>query len=307
MNELFIVFANSLTALGFCLVIGFLCRRRRMLNDIHTSGFANFLVKVTLPCTVFVSFMRPFSRELLIESIVTFFVTGILYIIGGYLGLVTAKLMKSTPGERQSWQFGAAFGNVAFMGIPLVTAVFGEEGLIYVSMAMASFNLLAFTFGVRMFDNAPKSVNLKKLIIETPTLVALTIGIIFFVTGFRLPYALEGGVALIGSMTTPLSMVFIGSILAKQRLKDALMDFRLLPVVGIRLVIVPLLSFFVLNIFIENELMLGVIVTLMAMPVAAITAIFAEQFEADAMAAAKYVVVSTIICVITVPVLSFLL
>ena len=306
MDILFFVFVNSLTALGLCIAVGFYCRRKMMLNDIHTSGFANLLVKVTLPCAIFISFMRPFSSGLLVEALVTFVITGIIYIFGGYLGLAVAKVLKSTPGERQSWQFGAAFGNIAFMGIPIVMAVFGEEGLIYVSMAMASFNLLAFTVGVRMFDNAPRGVSIRKVVLETPALIAVFVGFLFFVTGLRLPGAVEGGIALIGGMTTPVSMIFIGTILAKQRLKESLLDFRVLPVVGVRLVVVPLVSFFVLRLFIDNELMLNVIVTLMAMPVAAMTAIFAEQYEADALAAARFVVVSTVLCVVSVPLLSLL-
>jgi len=306
MNSLFVAFSNSIIALGMCIIAGYFCRRTRMLTDVHTSGFAALLIKVTLPCTIIVSFMRPFSRELLFESLATFFITGVIYIFGGYLGLFLSKIMGATPGERQSWSFGVAFGNIAFMGIPVVMAVFGEDGLIYVSMAMASFNLVAFTHGVRMFDDAPKEINLKSLFRHNPALVAVVIGIVFFVTGLRLPMAFEGGFVLIGSLTTPVSMIFIGMLLAKQRLKDALMDFRVLPYVGIRLVVIPLAVFFVLQWFVPNPLMLNVIVTLMAMPVAAMTAIFAEQYNADAVAAAKIVVVSTVLCVVTVPLIALL-
>jgi len=306
MNPLFSAFANSLTALGLCIIVGYGCRRKRMLNDVHMSGFSELLVKVTLPCTVFISFMRPFSRELLAESLLTFVITGIIYILGGYVGLGLMKLTKATPGESQSWRFGIGFPNVAFMGIPIIMAVFGEEGMIYVSMAIAAFNLLAFTHGVRMFENAPKDLNLKGLIMNTPALIVVVIGFVFFVTGLRLPFAFENGIALIGGMTTPISMIFIGAILAKQRLKDSLMDFKVLPSVAVRLLVIPLVTFFVLRLFISNTLMLNVIVTLVGMPVAAMTAIFAEQYDADALAAAKFVVVSTILCVITVPIIALL-
>jgi len=306
MNPLVIAFANSLVALGLCLIIGYVCRRKRMLNDVHVSGFSELLVKVTLPCTVFVSFMRPFSRELLVESLLTFVITGIIYILSGYLGLGLMKLTKATPGASQSWRFGIGFPNVAFMGIPVIMAVFGEDGMIYVSMAIASFNVLAFTHGMRMFENAPKDLNLKKLLTNAPVLIVVVVGFMFFVTGLRLPFAFENGIALIGGMTTPISMIIIGAILARQRLKDSLMDFKVLPSVAMRLLVVPLVSFFVLRLFISNVLMLNVIVTLVGMPVAAMTAIFAEQYDADALAGAKFVVVSTILCVVTVPVIALL-
>ena len=307
MNDLFLAFAHSLTALTLCIVVGYICRRKQMLNDIHTKGMADLLVKVTMPCTVFMSLMRPFSRALLAESMATFFITGIIYILGSYLGLWLAKLMKATPGERQGWQFGTGFGNVAFMGIPVVMAVFGDEGLIYVSMASISFNLLAFTFGSRIFDNAPKTIHLKSLFLNTPSMPAIAVGFILFLTGFRLPNPLEGGISLIGGMTAPISMILIGTILAKQSLRESFTDFRILPAAVAKLIFIPLLSLVGLSFVIPNPLMLSVIVTLMAMPPAAITVIFAEQYDADAPASAKFVVVCTVLSVITVPIISLLM
>jgi len=278
-----------------------------MLNDVHTSGMAELLVKVTMPCTVFMSLMRPFSRTLMIESLATFVITGVIYIAGGYLGLGLARLMKASPGEKQCWRFGCAFGNVGFMGIPVVMAVFGEEGLIYVSMAVASFSLLSFTVGLRMFDNAPRDFRLLQLMRNSPAVPATAAGFIMFLTGLRLPGAVEGGISLIGGMTTPLSMILIGAILAKQRLKDLLTDIRVLPPSAVKLILIPLASLFILRWFIPNQFMLSVIITMMAMPPAAATAIFAEQFQGDAITAAKFVVVPTILCAITVPLISLLL
>jgi len=307
MSELFFAFVNSLTALGICIVIGYICRRTQAINDTHTTGMTNLLVRVATPCTMFMALMRPFSRDLLFESLATIVITGVIYILGGYLGLAIAKLMKASPGDRQSWQFGVAFGNVGFMGIPVVLAVFGYDGLIYVAMALTSFNLLTFTVGARMFDNAPKGFSLKALLTRNPAIIAVIFGSFFFLTGRRLPEAIEGGISLIGGITAPLSMILLGVILARQSLKDAFTDMRLLAPVAAKLLIVPLVSLPILSWIIPNPLMFRVIITLMAMPPGALTVIFAEQFEADAFSAAKFIVIGTILCAVTVPLISLLL
>ena len=307
MNELFIAFSNSLIALAICLAAGFFCRKKRMLNEVHSSGMSTLLTRITMPCMVFMSFMRPFSRELLMESISTVVITGVIFIIAGFAGLWLAKLMKATPGERQNWQFGIAYPNVGFMGIPIVLAVFGTDGLIYAAMTQAAFCILAFTVGVRMYDDAPKGFKLKELLVRSPAVPATAIGFVFFLTGFRLPWAIESGIDLIGGVTTPLSMIIIGAALAQQSLKDSFTDVRLLPPVGLKLVVIPIISLLILRLFIPNPLMLSVIVTLMAMPPAAATAIFAEEFKADSLTAAKFVVVCTMLCLITVPLISLLL
>jgi len=306
MSDLFLVFTNSLAALLLGIVIGFICRRKQMINDVHTSGIASLLINVAMPASVFMSLMRPFSSELLLESLATFFITGIIYALGAVLGFLVGKIFKVEQGVRKCWTFGVAFGNVGFMGLPVIGAVFGPEGMFYVAMALAAFNLHSFTWGVWIFDKSGVLGPLQ-VIIKNPALGATIIGFIFFLTGFRLPAALEGGVSLIAGMTSPISMILIGAILARQRLKDTVMDFKTLPPVAVRLVIIPLLTLLVLRWFVPNPLMLGVIVTLMAMPPAAGTAIFAEQFSGDSVTAAKLVVVGTLLCVITVPLISLLL
>ena len=308
MNDLFIAFSNSLVALALCIVIGYFCRRRQMLNDTHTSGMADLLVKVVMPCTVFMALMRPFSTALLLESVATFFITGAIYLLGGLLGIAVARMLKAQPGERQCWRFGLTFGNIGFMGIPVILAVFGYEGLFYVAMAMASFNLLTFTIGIRMFEGGRAvKTGPVDLFLRNPALAATVIGFIFFLTGLRLPGPLEGGVSLIAGMNSPLSMILIGAILAKQRLIETVLNTRVLLPNAVKLLVIPLGSLLVLQRFVQNPVMLGVIITLMAMPPAASTAIFAEQFGGDAVAAARLVVVGTLLCAITVPLISLLL
>jgi len=306
MNELFVVFTNSLAALILCIFVGYIMRRRQKLNDTHTAGITELLVKVAMPCSVFMSLMRPFSMELFWESIATFFITGAVYIIGGIVGFILAKIYKISDATKKVWIYSVGFGNIGFMGLPIISAVFGYEGLFYVAMALASFNLVSFTWGVWLFDKSEVAGPVK-VIIRNPALAATIIGFIFFLTGFRFPAALEGGISLIAAMTSSISMILIGAILAKQRLKDALMDIKILPPVVAKLLLMPILTWLGIRWFVSNTLMLGVIVTLMAMPTAALAAIFAEQYNSDSPVAAKLVVVSTLVCVVTVPLVSFLL
>jgi len=307
MSELFIAFSNSLIALALCIAIGYVCRRTHILNDIHTQGMSQMLIKVAMPCTVFMSLMRPFTTALLLEGMATLVITTVVFLSGGLLATILARVLKSTVVERQYWRFGLTFGNVGFMGIPVIGAVFGHEGLFYVAMAMVVFNLLSFTIGIRMFSKSDSArPGFIKHFRSNPALIMTCTGFIFFLLGIRLPLALEGGISLIAGMTSPISMILIGAILAKQRLKDALSDIRTLPPNIVKLVAIPLLTLLALRWVLPNPIMTGVIVTMMAMPPAAATVIFAEQYGGDAVGAARFVVVGTILCIVTVPLISLL-
>jgi len=310
MDGLFATFTNSLTALALCIGVGYFCRRKQIINDTHTAGITELLVKVAMPCAVFMSLMRPFSTALLLESVATFFITGGIFLAGMVLGIAVVRMMKASSEESKSWRYGITFGNIGFMGIPVITAVFGYEGLFYVAMALASFNLITFTIGIKIFDTTKTSKSGPlKMFMKNPALTATIVGFALFLTGLRLPAPLEGGITLMAGMNSPLSMIVIGALMAKHPLKDTFTDIRVLPPNAVKLAVIPLLSLALLRPFVPNPVMLGTIVTLMAMPPAINTALFAQLFSGEkaTVAATRLVIVGTLLCVITVPLIALLL
>jgi predicted permease len=307
MDNVFATFLNSLTSLVICMLVGYFGRVLKVFDDKLISGLTTLLVKITLPSTIFVSLLRPFTWELMAESAATFVLSAGVYLFGGLLALGLAYLFKAKDGEKRVWQFALIFANVGYMGFPVCYAVFGEEGLMYTSMANAAFNVLLFTVGVKLF-NAPKEKGgAWRGIVFNPALFATFAGMLLFVTQLRPPQPVTDGISLLGGMTSPISMILVGSILAKGRLRDLLTDWRVVPLMSVRLAVIPLTAFFTLRLFIHNPVMLGVIVVLSAMPVAAITSIFAEKYNGDTVLASKLVVLSTLLCVVSVPLISLLL
>jgi hypothetical protein len=306
MDGIFLDFLGSLTALVLCMAVGFACRLLRLFSDELINGMTSLLLKVTLPCTVFLSMLRPFSRELLLESAATFFLSGLVFLFGGFLAYLLARVMKAPEGERRVWQFALIFANVGYMGFPVCLALYGEESLIYTSMANVSFTLLLFTVGIKLFNPGEGNKTQWRKIALNPALVAAFFGFACFLSGLRPPPPVHDAAAMLGGMTSPISMLLVGSILAKGKLRD-LLDLRIAPVMAVRLLVIPLAAYWALRPFIHNPLMLGVLVVLSAMPAGAITAIFAEEYKADTILASKLVVVSTLACVATVPLMTLLI
>ena len=306
MGELFVIFANSITSLVLCMAVGFFCYKKRILTNVHISGLTDLVIRVALPATVFISLMRPFSRDLLFDSLTALLVFALLILFSGFFGGVLAKLMNASDIEREVWQFGSAIGNHAFVGIPVVLAVFGPEGLFYVSTAIIATNVLAFTYGVRLFKDAPRKIRIMDFLGQSPVVPAAALGYVMFLTGFRFPSPIESGIGLISGITTPASMIVIGAVLAKENLKEALLDVRLIPHTLLKLVVLPVFTLFALRAIFGSTLMVYVLATLMAMPVGALTVMFAEKYTKNAGLAARFVVVTTLLSAITMPVLSLL-
>lgn len=306
---MFSALVGSLTALAVCMLAGYIGRKAGILTDTVNAGLSAVLVKFALPSMVFVSMMTPFSQTLLLESVATLLISAVVYVSGCFVGLALARLMNANDGEKRVWQFALTFANVAYMGFPVVYALYGYEGMIYTTMATASFNFLAFSLGVYLFKRGGDMdvrASLKAIALN-PALIATYIGFIFFVTGLRLPADIQNGLTLLSNMAVPLSMMLVGALLAKNSLISLVNDWRVLPVLAMRLFGIPLAAFFVLRFFVHNIVMLEVIVLLVAMPAGALTAIFAEQYKGDTASASKIVALSSILCLLTIPIVSLIM
>ena len=308
-NDMFLTFAGSLISLAFCIAVGYGGRKTGVLTDELNAGMSTVLVKIALPSTVFISMMRPFSRTLLLESLATLFLSAAVYISGYVIGMALARIMGADADEKRVWIFSLVFANVGYMGFPVIQAVYGYAGMIYVSMANASFQILAFSLGIYLYKKE-KSGDVKtniKAIAFNPALVITYIAFIFFISGFRLPELINNGIELVSGMTVPLSMLLVGSILAKSKPLTLINDPRVLPVIFMRLLGIPLAAFFILRPIIPNPVMLEIIVILSAMPAAALTVIFAEQYKGNTAVASKIVALSSLLCLISIPMISLIL
>ncbi|MCL1997569.1 MAG: AEC family transporter [Turicibacter sp.] len=302
-NEIFGTLLSSLITLSVGMVAGYLGRKMKIMTDAVNAGLSGVLIKIALPCMIFVSFMQPFSQELLLESLTTLVIFVVVFTGCCGVGLLLARTFGANEDDRAIWGFSLAFPNVGYMGIPVIFVVYGATGLIYTTMAVVAFNLVTFSLGVYLFVRG--NINIRSMFISVP-LVASYLGFVFFVTGWRLPGDLEQGIRLVGDLSVPLAMMLVGALLAKSNIRTLFSDFSILPIIAARLVGIPLATFFILRLFLTNDFMLEVIVILMAMPVAANTAIFAEQYKGNTDLASKVVTLSNILCIISIPLIALI-
>ncbi len=304
----FIVF-NNLSVLFICMLLGFLAKKFRLFDDSVTKSLSDFLVNITLPSTILISMQKPFSVELLRESVLVLFVSAFIYLSGAVFGYLLIKVFKARPEESGIWIFALVFPNVGYMGFPVSEAVFGKEITFLTSMANMSFNLLVFTVGtmfICMGSGKKQQTNLSSLIFNLPILATL-VGIVCFIFSLSFPKPVYNAINMFGSMTTPLSMFIIGIILARINLRTVLSGYKMYIVSAFRLIIIPLLFFYALKPFIQNKTVLGLLILLSCMPAAALTAILAARHNADELFASKLVFITTVFSMITVPLLSVII
>lgn len=287
------------------MALGFAAGKLRVLDEAGGRGISKLLVNFVLPALILESMQRPFSPELRDFAFSMLGVSFLSYALAFALAPLLVWAIRAKGAERGAHAFGAVFSNCAFMGFPVIEAILGKEALFAASVANIPFQLLAFSVGPYVLaKTAGGAAKLGLSSFITPAAVSSVLGFAFFVGGFAFPAPVGRALTLLGDTTTPLSMVLIGSILSRMPFRRAIASPRLYATSAFRLALLPLALYGLLRALGLSGLLLSMPVVLAAMPVAANSAILAEAYGGDAETASSLVLVSTLLSLVTIPLLA---
>jgi len=309
--EMFNLVAIKIISLGLLMLIGFAAGKAKILTNEANHTLAELLIKITLPCTMIMAMQRQFSKELLINGGIVLAVSFVVYFAFMVIGAMLCRVMRVNPSKIGVWTFALVFPNVGYMGIPLLDAVYGEKIMFFVAMNNMAFNILCFTIGITIMKGElfkkRKGSKVKQSFQFNFPIAATILGLILFVLRIEIPEPVASTVKTAGDMTPPISMFIIGSMLSRCKFKEVFAGAKDYIHIALRLLVLPAAVFFALSSFIKDEFMLASLVMLSAMPAGTITAIFSVRYNADEVLASKLVVLSTVLSIITIPIIALLL
>lgn len=291
---------QQVMVLFLLIVVGYVIRKMNIVSDAINKEIGGLVINIALPAFLIVSMNMSFSVEMMKTS-------GVFVVLsfGVYAGFaLSAKFFSKLIGvkgkARDVFEYVLLFSNVGYMGYPVVKVVFGDEGVFYTAVYNLSFSVLVWSYGVYLMNrNSDHSEKRKGFL--NPGLVAVLIGFGLFAFSIELPKPIFETLKLIGDTTTPLSMMFIGFILAQTEMRAILKDWQVFALSGIRLIIQPLSVWVVLKLLGFEGLLLNIPVLIASMPAAANTAIIASKYGSDYQLAAKVIYISTLLSVMTIP------
>ena len=306
---MFFITLGNLISLFICIFIGVICRKKHITDDSVISGLSKILTSVTVPALIIVSMQKPFEVELIKDSLFIIVSMTLINLAGALIGLASAKLFKVDSKDAGVWVSGCTFSNIVYMGFPVISSLYGSESLFLATFCAVVFNFLVYTLGIKLIKIGSGSENDGKAhnFLLNPPVISILVGFSFFLLSVKVPTPVFNALTSIGNMTTPISMIIIGSILAKGDLKTVLRGKKLYVLCFIRLILVPVITFFTVSIFTSNSTIIGILVLASGMPAAALTVILAERHNANYAFASKFVFVSTLLSILTIPLISILL
>lgn len=277
------------------MLLGLLLSRRGMITEQGSRDLSNVLLYAVIPCVILRSYMSEFSTE----KLRAMGLSALIAVIAFAASIAVAYLTCGTRHRIEN--FAVAFGNAGFIGIPLVTAVFGPEAAFYVVSFSTFANLLQWTYGIVIISGKKETMNLRMVFVN-PVFISMVIGIALFVLQPTLPTVVTGTIGYIADGNTVLAMIILGYYLSKVQLRGLFADVRLYLFSALRLLVVPAVTIlmFLPFPFARGEITLITLIAA-ATPIASSTAIFAQKFDQDYRRAVSYVCLSTILSVATLP------
>ena len=298
--DLVLILVNQVLIMYILMFIGYMAYKRKLLSDQGTRDLGKILLNIAIPIVVISNFCvekTPEKTGELFSSILISTVCMAISIIVAY---------QFFHKKDRIAEFASAFSNAGFIGIPLVQATFGDHAVFYISMMIVLVNLLQWTYGVYTITDEKKYINLKA-VAKNPIVVSVLIGLIIYFSGIRMPSIVSRLFTIIGNLNTPLAMLVSGVYLAQSNLLDMLKKKDVYYVCFVRLIVVPLavlLSFRLLPF--GNTTIKMAILLAGACPVGSNVAIFAQQYDKDYKKGIEYVCVSTILSILSLPLIIFL-
>ncbi|MCR5799914.1 MAG: AEC family transporter [Lachnospiraceae bacterium] len=306
------VIIHQMLILFIIMATGYLLNKVHILGPHIDGGITRFIIYCTMPATILASVVSREGNNDVRLALLCIIAAACMYIILPIIAWILARLMRVPKHIRGIYQFMMIFGNVGFMGFPIIVDVFGEEYLVYCSIFNIFFNLLAFSYGVYLIagdevegKSGKEDYKFSWKSLLTPGISGAVLALVLYFLNVSFPDVIAGPIESIGSITSPLAMLIIGSTLANMDLREAFNDIRVYILIAVRFVLLPLAIFPLLKLVIPDEFVLQLTMFMLVMPVGNMSVLYAKEYGSDESLAAKSIFISTLLSIVTVPLMVY--
>ena len=299
-----LVIIEKIIYIGIIVLIGFLCEKTGFVKNI-TNSVSGIIKNITLPCLIITSVTANALDASKAKNAALIIGIGlcaiiIMMVIGNYTG----KALKLDTGKRGIQIAMGSFGNVAFLGYPLINALLGPEGLLYAVFYNFANDGLLWSFGLSAISGEKGLKKLKNML--NLCTMAFVVGIVMLLFGIKFPGVLKDSLTTVGSATTPLSLLFIGATMARADVLSALKRPAVYSLTFVKMVFMPLVLIGILSLFptgFMNHVAMTALILQVAMPAQTMVAILAKEYDLDEKYAVEVIFITTIFALVSLPVI----
>ncbi|MDF2910068.1 MAG: auxin efflux carrier [Sporolactobacillus laevolacticus] len=307
---------QSVLSIILMIALGYFLKQFKWFDENFGKSISSLITKVALPASIFVSVLKYLTRDSLLQLSGSLIYPVVAVTISYLIAFGLVKLLKIRPGRRGIFMNAVVNANTIFIGLPLNIALFGEKSLPYFLIYYITNTVSTWAFGVFLISNddptktkesGKKKINWKKIL--PPPLLGFIVGLVFLILSIPVPSFISATLTYVGSIVTPLSLIYIGIVLYNAGLSSIRFDRDTIMALLGRFVISPVVLIAV--IVFGTQLTGAHLPTMLtqtqivqsATPMLAVLPILANEAHGDVKYATNIVTASTVLFVIVVPVL----
>ena len=307
MEQFFIV----LNQIGFFLILiifGILAVKFGILDEHSLGSVSKLVMRMALPAYIFINTAEGATRQGLAESLLVIPLAIALYLMLFLLSLLLEKVFRLKGNRGHVFRAIVMFGNVGFMGIPLVVELYPDTALLYISLFTILDQGLFWTYGVSLtkpVSDQKEKVSLKNLKnLLSPALVAIVGATVLVLLNVHLPKILTTTLSKLGTASMPLSLLYIGGMLSMTDVRKVLRCGELYAEIGLKMLVLPIVFFLVMKLCQVPADMAGTMTFLTGLPAINMVAMLSKNNGSDGDYAVCAVMMTTLACLVTLPLVS---
>ena len=308
---LFLTSLESIVPIIALIVLGYFLQVKGWFHNDFGNDLSKLIMNVAMPVSIFVSVLKYLTLEKLISLSGGLIYTFVAFALGYIVAFLSVKAFKVAPGRRGTVINTFVNANTIFIGLPLNIALFGDDALAYFLIYYITNTISTWTLGVFLMTSDSKSGKKKqeshfdwKKLLPAP-LLGFIVSVVFLIINIPLPSFVSSTLGYVGGLTTPLSLVYIGIVLAKAGIKTIRFDKDSIVALVGRFIVAPVLMFAVLKLMapgmVTAEYQTFMIQS--ATPALAVLPILANQGDGDIEFSTNIVTLSTVLFVIVIPII----
>lgn len=306
--EQFFIVLNQIGIFLILIIFGILAVKFGILDEHSLGSVSKLVMRMALPAYIFINTAEGATRQGLAESLLVIPLAIALYLMLFLLSLLLEKVFHLKGNRSHVFRAIVMFGNVGFMGIPLVVELYPDTALLYISLFTILDQGLFWTYGVSLtkpVSDQKEKVSLKNLKnLLSPALVAIVGATILVLLNVHLPKLLITTLSKLGASSMPLSLLYIGGMLSMTDVRKALRCGELYAEIGLKMLVLPLVFFMVMKLLNVPADMAGTMTFLTGLPAINMVAMLSKNNGSDGDYAVCAVMMTTIACLITLPLVS---
>ena len=308
--EQFFTVLNQIMIFVILILLGVVAVKRGILDEHSLSNLSKVIMKMALPAYIFINTAEGATRSGLVASLAVIPMAVVLCALLFFLSLGIEHVFHLCGNRSHVFRAIVMFGNVGFMGIPLVVELYPDTALLYVSLFTILDQVLFWTYGVSLLEKVETKKHKKKFTpavlknLLSPALLAIVLATVCVLLNVHLPYVISTTLNKLGAASMPLSLLYIGGMLSMTDVRKVLKCGELYAEIFLKMVALPLLFYFSVRHFGITTDMAGTMAFLAGLPAINMVAMLAKNNGSDGDYAVCAVMMTTLACLVTLPVIS---